>query len=121
MGNNMAHERCLKAGFLSESRIRRGALSMERTRRHDPPDPDFDRDIAAIYARWKVRGQGRYASRAIANVAQREQFPARVIDRHLEDAILGDVPVEWVKELGRALIQRVDVLAAKHRRLKPAA
>jgi hypothetical protein len=44
-----------------------------------------------------------------------------VLDRHLEDAIRADVPTDWVKELGRALIRRVDVLAKKHRRLKPAA
>jgi hypothetical protein len=109
--------------------ITRGALSMERCardlsgpRRHDPPDPYFDREVAGIYASWKSRdGAGRYASRAIANAAQRLQFPARLLDRHLEDAVLADVPLDRIRELGRALIRRVDVLAARHRRLKPAA
>lgn len=130
MGENMSQGSEQKTGNLRESTIRRGALAMERTprdrhgpRRHDPPDPRFDREIAGIYATWKSRsGDGAYASRAIANVAHRITNPARVLDRHLEDAVIADVPLELIRELGRALIRRVDLLAVKHRRtFKPAA
>lgn len=91
-------------------------------RRARAADPRFDREIAGIYATWRASGgRGRYASRAIANVAQRMQFSARVLDRHLEDAIVAGVPVDRVRDLGRAFIRRADVLAVRHRRLSPAA
>lgn len=95
-------------------------------RRDLPPDRDFDRQIAGIYATWRVPGRkgDRYATRQIANVAQHLQFPLRHADRHLEDGLREGVPTDLLKNLGRALIQRVDTLAAGFRRgqtLTPAA
>jgi len=89
------------------------------TRRHDAPDPDFDKEVRGVYSRWHRNGDPcqAYSSRAIANVAQEISYPGRVIDRHLEDAVMTGVPLDWVKELGRLMMKRVDELAAKHGRL----
>lgn len=86
----------------------------DRSRGTEP----FDREIAGIYASWKSqqrtsRSDGSYASRAIANVAQRIQWPASAIDRHLQDAANAEVPLEKMEALGRAFIRRAQELHAQ--------
>lgn len=96
-------------------------MSQDRQHENDGSrgkDP-FHREIAGIYAGWKSRqrtpkSEGSYASRAIANVAQKIQWPAAAIDRHLTDAAIAEVPLEKMEALGEAIKARARALHARH-------
>lgn len=61
----------------------------------------FDRDMQELAIRAKaLRGEGPYASRAIAAVAQGEQFPVRYIGKRMAECVEADVGVEIVREFG---------------------
>lgn len=72
-----------------------------------PPAPNtaLDIRIAAVYAKWvggrKIKtSEGRYPSRAIANVANRTQMPARIMARHIVQCADAHIPLDLVEQLG---------------------
>lgn len=57
-----------------------------------------------------LRGDGPYASRALAMVAQGEQFPVRYIGKRMAECVEGDVSPELVREFGGIVMRHADRL-----------
>jgi hypothetical protein len=70
------------------------------------PDEWLEREMRSLLASWKAAGgQGPYASRSIANVAQGVQCPPhRIIARRMREARAKRVRYELVRQLGELLI-----------------
>lgn len=69
------------------------------------PNTALDIRVASVYAKWncgrKIKTSvGRYPSRAIANVANRTQMPARILARHIIQCADAHIPLDLVEQLG---------------------
>lgn len=90
-------------------RIDHPRLTLERVM---SPEEWLEREMRSLLASWKANGgQGVYASRSIANVAQGVQCPPhRVIARRMREARGKRVSYELVRRLGQLLIEYAALL-----------
>lgn len=67
------------------------------------PEEWLERETKAWAARGKVNGYGRYASRAMKDIAGGLRFPDRIPARIIAAALKGGATVEWAREFARIL------------------